>query len=172
MTVSVNHGDILREHADVLICTANPQLNMSGGLNGEILLRGGTDIQRELKDHLRRLGESCVEPGAVVATSAGPLTSFKHIVHAVAIDGWYQSREELIETAVRNALSAAANLQAQTVALPGLAMGYGRLPAELFAAGLRAAIAREYPPIRKLHVVLRQEADAVAVRRILIGHGD
>jgi len=36
MEIEIKTGDVLDEHADVLIATANPQLNMSGGVSGAI----------------------------------------------------------------------------------------------------------------------------------------
>ena len=39
MNVSVGVGDVLDASADVLISTANPWLNMSGGVNGAIRQR-------------------------------------------------------------------------------------------------------------------------------------
>lgn len=44
----VKHDDILDEPADVLVCSANPWLNLSGGVGGEILLRYGPQMQEEL----------------------------------------------------------------------------------------------------------------------------
>ena len=37
MKVIVKQGDVLVEAVDILICTANPTLSMSGGVNGAIL---------------------------------------------------------------------------------------------------------------------------------------
>ena len=54
MKCSVKVGDVLDEHADVLICPANPWLNLSGGVNGAILMRGGQAVQDELQSHLRQ----------------------------------------------------------------------------------------------------------------------
>lgn len=167
MRISVKHGDILDERVDVLICTANPQLNMSGGINGEILCRGGEDVQRELHAYLERTHRKYVAAGTVVTTGRGPLRDVGHIVHAVSITAWYESSAALIETTVENALSEAARLAAKTVALPGLAMGYGRLPTADFAQGLKSALSREYPPIEELRIVLYRESDAAIVRSVL-----
>jgi len=37
MDIQVKVGDVLDEQADVLICTANPWLNMSGGVNVHLI---------------------------------------------------------------------------------------------------------------------------------------
>lgn len=160
--ITVKLGDIFDEIVDVLISTANPELNMSGGINGEILTRGGLGIQHELWAHKQRLGKRYVDPATVVVTGPGPLTNCKHIIHAVAIDVWYKSGPELIERTVRNALNAAQELHASSVALPGLAMGYGQLPADQFAAGVRGALLGASWSIETLHIVLWKH-DAAAL---------
>lgn len=42
----VKQGDILAEPADVLVCSANVSLNLSGGVGGEILRRYGDGMQK------------------------------------------------------------------------------------------------------------------------------
>src|SRR5437763_11221519 len=48
----IRHGDILDEPADVLICSANPFLTLSGGVGGALLLRYGPSLQSELNEYL------------------------------------------------------------------------------------------------------------------------
>ena len=100
-------------------------------------------------------------------TGPGPLANVKHIVHAVSITAWYESSPDLIRTTVENALTEAARLSAITVALAGLAMGYGRLPAVAFAEGVKPAIAHDYLPIEEVRIVVRRETDAAIVRATL-----
>ena len=85
----------------------------------------------------------------------------------MAIDAWYHSSPDIVAAAAGNALEEAARLSASTVAMPGLAMGYGRLPAADFAKGLKIAVGREYPPVVTVVVVLRKPEDASAVRTVL-----
>jgi len=167
MRIVIKSGDIFSEQADVLVSTANPQLNMSGGINGEILLRGGEDVQHQLHDFLARTHRRFVAAGTAVVTGPGPLRNFKHIVHAVAIDAWYQSSRDIVAAAAGNALEEAAKLGASTLAMPGLAMGYGRLPAKEFAEGLKAALEQDYPPVTAVTVVLRNSEDASIVEAVL-----
>lgn len=68
MEVIVRLGDVLDEHVDILICTANPTLGMSGGVNGALYLRGGEVIQSELRAHLSALKRSYVDAGTVIRT--------------------------------------------------------------------------------------------------------
>jgi O-acetyl-ADP-ribose deacetylase (regulator of RNase III) len=41
MEVEIKQGDVLEQGADVLICSLNIYLNLSGGVGGEILRRHG-----------------------------------------------------------------------------------------------------------------------------------
>jgi O-acetyl-ADP-ribose deacetylase len=66
--VIVKVGDLLNEVADIIISPANPWLNLSGGVNGAILARGGESVQAELRAYLRDSGKPAVEPGTVVLT--------------------------------------------------------------------------------------------------------
>src|SRR5262245_6900156 len=85
MQLNILAGDVLDTPADVLISTANPWLQMTGGVNLQIILRPqGEHIHEELQAHLRAAGGRFVEPGTVVRTGPGSLP-FKHILHAVAI---------------------------------------------------------------------------------------
>ncbi|MCB9850873.1 MAG: macro domain-containing protein, partial [Phycisphaerales bacterium] len=103
----------------------------------------------------------------VVVTGPGPLTNCAHIIHAVSIDVWYKSSAERIDQTVRNVLGKAQELNARSVALPGLAMGYGQLPAEEFATGLRSAITASDWAIDELRVILYRADDAQIVARVL-----
>ena len=113
MKITVTVGDVLTAQADALISTANPWLNMSGGVNGAILASaGGETIQAELKAYLQKLGRASVPPGTVVVTSAGPL-EYEKIIHAVAIDPFYDSSVDLVATTLKAALKASFELGAQ-----------------------------------------------------------
>ena len=94
MKVVVTVGDVLDVPADVLISTANPWLNMSGGVHGAIRQRCPA-IQAELRDYLDSIGKTTVSAGTVVRTSTGTFP-FSHIIHAVAIDPFYDSCIELV----------------------------------------------------------------------------
>ena len=166
MKLSIQIGDVLDQPADVLISTANPQLNMSGGVNGAILLRGGQAVQEELHEHLKRRGLDSAAPGSVVRTDPGPL-AVKHVPVAVAVDAFYDSSVDLLRATIEAALCEAQRLHAATVVMPSLATGYGPLTMDQFAEGLRLALQRPWPPIQELKVVLRREDDAAVVRAAL-----
>lgn len=164
MVVDVVQGDVLSQSADVLICPANCYLNMSGGVNGEILLRCGANIQRELHEHLARLGARAVEPGTVVRTSAGELP-FQHILHAVAIDPFYGSSLKLVAAALSEAFEQARRLEAGTVALPALATGYGPLSVDEFCSALCDVSKLDWSPLYSATLVLRRLEDVCVARK-------
>jgi O-acetyl-ADP-ribose deacetylase (regulator of RNase III) len=171
MNLAIKTGDVLNEACDLLICTANPQLNMSGGVNGAILLRGGQAIQKELWQHLRTCGKPSVEPGTVIRTGPGPLR-VKHILHAVTVDAFYGSSIDLVRRTIETALGQAQQLGAATVAMPALATGYGPLSVEEFAQALAEALQQEWPGIDRLTVVMRNVENTEIVRRVLSQAGE
>src|SRR4051794_6946362 len=146
MKIDVLVGDVLDVPADVLIATANPWLQMTGGVNLAIILRPrGELVHEELQRYLPTTGRRMVEPGTVVRTGPGSL-AVKHILHAVAIDPSYDSSVELVANTIIAALTQARELGARTVTIPALATGFGPLSVEDFAAALRQATARDWTP--------------------------
>lgn len=164
VNVTVNIGNVLDCTADVLISTANPWLNMSGGVNGAILERC-PEIQAELRDYLAAHGLKAVPPETVVRTSAGSLP-FAHIIHAVAIDPFYDSSIEVVRQALVNALDMAVSLGARSVATPCLATGYGHLTIESFAKALALVVANGGFDL-ELTVVVRSSENAGKIRSVL-----
>src|SRR5688500_10990196 len=92
-------GDILDEPADVLVCSGNVFLNLSGGVGGAILLRCGRGMQDELHAQLAAQGRRFVQPGEVVRTRPWGLP-VRAVLHAVAVDGFYSTSVELVRGAV------------------------------------------------------------------------
>src|SRR5215207_8069695 len=96
MKIEVQVGNVLDVPADVLIATANPWLQMTGGVNLAIILRPlGELVHEELQQFFRRAGKRFVDPGTVVCTGPGSLP-VKHILHAVSIEPSYDSSIELV----------------------------------------------------------------------------
>jgi O-acetyl-ADP-ribose deacetylase (regulator of RNase III) len=160
-------GNILDVPADVLVATANPWLQMTGGVNLGIIVRPrGEDVYEELQRHLRDCGRRTVDPGTVVCTGPGSLP-VKKILHAVAIDPSYDSSVALVRDTVVSALSRARELAARTVNLAALATGFGPLSMEEFAAALRQALAWDWAPLQTLRVVVKHEEEAARIRAVL-----
>jgi O-acetyl-ADP-ribose deacetylase (regulator of RNase III) len=168
MKVEVLAGNILDVPADVLVSTANPWLQMTGGVNLGIILRPkGEDVYEELQRYLRSTGHDLVEPGTIVCTGPASLP-VKNILHAVSIDPSYDSSVALVSQTIARALSQAKALDARTVTLAALATGFGPLSMEDFAVALRQALAQDWSPLETLKVVVKHEAEAAKIREVLV----
>lgn len=151
-------GDILDTPADALVCSANVQLNMSGGVGGAILLKCGNEMQRELKAFLEENHLTTVPPGTIVETPPCG-TRFQFVLHAVAVDAFYETSADLIESTLRQALRRCAEKKAKTVALTALGTGFGRFPLSDFALILRKLSRESFAPIKTVILVLQNPQD-------------
>lgn len=149
------HGDILDLKADALICSANVQLNLSGGVGGAILVRYGDQMQKELRQYLSERKISVVSPGTIVKTSSCE-TPFS----VVFLDSFYETSHELLLSTLRRALALCSENGTETVALIALATGYGRYSLKEFALVLKDLKAENFPDLKSVTVCLRNEYDA------------
>lgn len=168
MQVAANVGDVLKQRSDVLISTANPWLNLSGGVNGAILARCGLCIQEELHGYLKSRGISAVPAGTVISSGSHSLP-FSHIIHAVAIDPFYDSSVELVRDTLTSALVLALALGATTVASPTLATGYGPMSMSQFAVALKPLTNEIRFEKLRLTIVVRSSEDAAKIEDVLSG---
>jgi O-acetyl-ADP-ribose deacetylase len=167
MKIEILVGNVLDVPADVLISTANPWLQMTGGVNLAIIVRPKDElVHAELQQFLRERLARFVEPGTVVCTGPGSLV-VKHILHAVSIDRSYDSSVQLVASTLGRALGRARELGARVVSTPALATGFGPLSMEEFATALKQATEQDWSPLETLKVVLKSEEAAEAVRRVL-----
>src|SRR5881396_2343606 len=117
-------GNIVDEPADVLVCSANPHLTLSGGVGADLLVRYGSAMQSALQEVVRRRTPHFIPQGEVVPYS-DPTLPYRAVLHAVAIDGWYDSSSKVIAQTVAAALRMAADYGARRVALAALGTGFG-----------------------------------------------
>ena len=104
-----------------------------------------------------------MQQGEVVTTS--PCGSpYQAVLHAVAVDGFYQSSPQIVGTVVAKSLAMAADLGAKRVALTALATGYGRLSMRQFAEGIAPLVGSEYPQIQEIVLCVRNKADVEELR--------
>ena len=143
--------DILDEPADVLICSANVFLNLSGGVGGELLRRYGNALQEELHSYLKRNHMSHLKQGDIVETPPHG-APYKKILHAVAVDGFYYTSSEAIRTLVEKCLGKAAVSGCKTVAMTALGTGYGRFPMKEFARAITPLLQQNCDPIRTITI--------------------
>jgi O-acetyl-ADP-ribose deacetylase len=92
-------------------------------------------------------------------------TPFKAVLHAVAVDVFYESSPQVIEHVVSESLGMAAALQARRVALIALATGYGRLSLEGFADGIAPLLMHEFPPIEEVVVCVRRPEQRILLAK-------
>jgi O-acetyl-ADP-ribose deacetylase (regulator of RNase III) len=168
MRWSFKHADLLDEPADVLICSANVFLNLSGGVGGAFLLRYGGAMQDELRAYLTGRQRSFVEPGEVVCMP--PCGSpYKAVVHAVGVDAFYQSSPQMVRDVIAKSLRSAVALEACKVALAAVGTGYGRLSMSIFAEALSPLLGVDFPPIQEVVVCLRNRDDVEELARLIPG---
>jgi len=145
-------GDIPDSSADALICTANPQLNLSGGVGGAFGLRHGDAMQQVLHNWLAQSGRQFVKPGEiVVAPPCG--SSFKVVVHAVAVDAFYDTSPEIICRAYESSFVALADEGCRTVAAACLACGYGRASPQRFINAIKPFFSRSLYGIDRVEFI-------------------
>ena len=164
MNVNVIVGDVLETPADVLVCPANPWLNMSGGGNGAILIRCPT-LQAELHGILAKAETSALAAGSTVQTSAGSLP-FGRVVHAIAIDPFYETSPEIVALALEGAFDLSVQLGACSVSLPTLGTGYGPMSIQSFGEVFAKSKFRE-TSLLKTHLVVRTAENADTLKSIL-----
>lgn len=159
----ISIADIFDVKAECLICSANPNLNLSGGVGGAFLLRYGTGMQNFLHGHLRSTGQRFIQPGNVVlAPPCG--STYKAIAHAVAIDAFYDTHCDFIRSAYENAIGKLASASCRTIVAACLACGYGRCAAPDFIESIEPLIARSYLGVDSITLVTTNAelADAIA----------
>ena len=165
------HGDILDVPAEALVCSANVYLTLSGGVGEAFLLRYGPAMQEALFRYLGERSKKYVEQGTVIAME--PCGSpYRVVLHAVAVDGLYDTTSENLAAVMRASLEQAAQLSARTVALTALATGYGRKPIELFGHALESVIHEDFPVIQRVVIGLRQRSDVDQLRVAVPGLGE
>ena len=166
MELVVEHGDILDVKADVLVCSANPFLTLSGGVGGAFLLRYGREMQERLQRHLSNLGVRHVPPGTLVEMP--PCGSpYLAVLHAVAVDGAYHASAVIVCQLLAASVRAAARISARSIAIPALATGYGHMTIEAFADAASSLAGVHAPPVERAILCLRDaRAAAVVVDRL------
>jgi len=166
MRWSVQVGDILDIPADVLICSANVYLNLSGGVGGAFLLRYGSEMQMALHRYLAECNLRHVPRGTVVCMPSFR-SPYRAVLHAVAIDAAYESSSAVVEVIVRDCLVKASAQCARVVALPALATGYGKLSIDDFIRGIQPLLIETFMPLEEVVIGVRSTDDATAIQSSL-----
>jgi len=134
MPIEVVVGDITRIPVDAVVNAANERLRGGGGVDGAIHRAAGPELLEACKTH-----GSC-PTGEVRATPAFRLPA-RHVIHAVGPvwQGGTKGEDALLASAYRNALEAARDLGAESIAFPAISTGVYAFPRERAA---RIAVAQ------------------------------
>jgi O-acetyl-ADP-ribose deacetylase (regulator of RNase III) len=153
---SLKEGNIIDEPADVLICSANVSLNLSGGVGADLLGRYGTKMQNELHRIIAVRTPRAARQGEVFMYTGTELP-YKAVLHAVAVDGWYHSSPDGVRGTIEKSFQTAMSLSAQKVALTALATGFGDLTLGDFADAVRPLLDRDFSPIKEVCICLMED---------------
>ena len=135
--LQIVHGDITQEKVDAIVNAANAYLKHGGGVAGAIVARGGTVIQDESDEWVRRHGLVTHESPAF--TSAGSLPC-RYIIHAVG-PIWGEGNEDgKLGAAVKGSLQRASQLALSSLSMPAIATGIFGFPKERAAKVILEAI--------------------------------
>lgn len=116
-------GDISQVEADAIVNAANSELWMGAGVAGSLKRRGGAMIEAEA------VAKGPIPVGEAVETSAGRLKA-KWVIHVAVMGPDLLTDGPKIGTATRNAIAKAAELRADSIAMPSLGTGVGGFPVE------------------------------------------
>ncbi len=164
----LKQNNILDEPADALICSANVHLTLSGGVGADLLARYGNRMQEALQQIVRERTPHCVQRGEIIPY-AGPEIPYKSVLHAVAINGWYESTPAIVTDVTRRALQMAAEKGASKVALTALATGFGRLTLAEFAQAINPLREENVPPIEEVIICLLLDFEVAELARHVPG---
>lgn len=137
--LSLAAGNLTRVPVDAIVNAANVDLQLGGGLAGQILKYGGRSIQDECNKWVEANGKASPQRPGV--TGAGNLPA-KWIIHAVAPifkDGKSGEPQDLLD-AYASSLAAASKLNLVSIAFPSLGTGIFHNPLELGAQSARTAV--------------------------------
>ncbi len=135
LCVKARLGDITALFADAIVNPADPRGVMTAGVAAAIKAAGGDAIEKEA------VSRSPISTEKPVATTAGTLPNL-HVIHVpVAGAPDAASTPELIRAATAAALALAEELGAESIALPALGAGGGKVSAEDSAAAIVEALA-------------------------------
>lgn len=139
--LSLARGDLTRTDVDAVVNAANGQLQHGGGLAAALAQAGGEDVQAESDAWVRAHGP--VPTGTAALTGAGELPAL-WIIHAVGPvwKGGGEGEDELLRSAVHEALLLARGHRLDSVAFPALSAGTYGFPKDRCARNMLDEIAR------------------------------
>ena len=155
-------GDITALFADAIVNPADPRGVMTEGLAAAIKAEGGDEIEKEAA------AKAPLAVGTAIATTAGRLQNLYVIHVAVAGEPGGASSSENVRLAAAAALNLADALKMESLAIPGLGTGGGKVSPEESAAAIVDAIkAHRAKSLSDITLVSRDEKMVEAFVRVL-----
>lgn len=164
--VSVHKADLSKFPVDAVVNAANKHLHHVGGLALALSRAGGSQIQQDSDDYVRKCG--VLKTGEAVAMKAGSLPC-KMIIHTVGPqvrDHWLtESAVRLLQNAVLNSLKKADECCLDSVALPAISSGVFGYPLKDCAHTMVRSVKHfcEYYPDTHLKAILLVDNNDLAV---------
>jgi O-acetyl-ADP-ribose deacetylase (regulator of RNase III) len=147
--VEVVQGDITAETTEAIVNAANCYLEHGSGVAGAIVRRGGSQIQLESSQWVRKHG--LVTHSQPAYTHAGNLPC-RYVIHAVG-PVWGEGDEEVkLAYAIRGSLQLAERLNLTSIAFPAISTGIYRFPVLLAAQVFLATISDYLADIPDSHL--------------------
>lgn len=124
--IKIVKDDITAMEVDALVFYATPDLQLGTGYGNAIAVRGGPEIQEELKTF------GTVDTGAVVTTGGGNLKA-KYVIHAVGPRFQESNTEDKLRAVTVSALQQAESKGVKRMVFPPMGTGFYGVPLELSA---------------------------------------
>lgn len=126
MELTIEPGDITRQHTDAVVNAANSTLMGGGGVDGAIHRAGGPEILEECKEIRRTAYPDGLPAGRAAATTAGQMPA-EWVIHTVGpVYAKSEDRSETLASCYRESLREAVRVGARSVAFPAISAGvYG-----------------------------------------------
>jgi O-acetyl-ADP-ribose deacetylase (regulator of RNase III) len=157
--IIILQGDITQEGVDAIVNAANSRLQHGGGVAGIIVRRGGSTIQQESNNWVRKHGP--VSHAAPAYTTGGRLPC-RYVIHAVG-PIWGEGDEDAkLFAAVIGSLKLADTLKLNSLSLPAISTGIFGFPKERAAKIIFESI--------KTYLLDHPESNLKQVRLILFDH--
>jgi O-acetyl-ADP-ribose deacetylase (regulator of RNase III) len=131
--VEVRLSDITEVFCDALITPVEPDGSMTAGAAAAVRTAGGDEIEKEAKE------KAPISAGSAISTESGELTT-GNVIHAAVKDDSGSITAASVTAALSAALKEAEELEAETVAIPGLGYVDGGIGAEESAEAVIAAL--------------------------------
>lgn len=135
----INVQDLLTAPVEVIVSSSNTSLTHQGGIAGQIVQKGGSQVQRESEQLIKEYGE--IDSGMAVYTNAGELP-YKAVIHAVGPQMGEGDEQRMLEQAISRSLQLCEVNEWQSVAFPAISTGYSRVPLEVCSQAFFRSITR------------------------------